>query len=120
MNAVSAGAGQAMVRGKTAGSGSFSLIKRYGVALFSIAAALVVALFIHSLHGRATEVPLFMFAVAAAAWYGGIGPAVLALVVACLSFDYFFVEPLYTLGILPAEIPYSIAFAAFAVTVCLL
>jgi PAS domain S-box-containing protein len=114
MNAVSAGGGQAMVRGKTASSGSFSLIKRYGLALFSIFAALVVALFMQSLHCRTTEVPLLLFAVAATAWYGGIGPAVLALVLACLSFDYFFVEPLYTLGISPDEIPYSIAFAGFA------
>ncbi|MBV8587237.1 MAG: DUF4118 domain-containing protein, partial [Verrucomicrobia bacterium] len=74
-------------------------------------------LFMQSLHARSTEVPLLLFAVAVTAWYGGIGPAVLALVLACVSFDFFFTDPLYTLDISLDEIPYFVAFTAFAALV---
>ncbi len=65
-------------------------------------------------HVRNVEVPLFLFAVALTAWYGGAGPAVVALLVSCISFDYFFVEPLHTVYISHADLPYFIVFAAFA------
>jgi PAS domain S-box-containing protein len=58
--------------------------------------------------------PLFLFAVVIAAWYGGVGPAVLALLLSCVTFDYFFVEPLYTLDISRSDLPYFIVFASFA------
>jgi PAS domain S-box-containing protein len=41
----------------------------------------------------------------------------LALVLSCVSFDYFFVEPLYSLTITTSDIPYFISFAAFALLV---
>lgn len=63
------------------------------------------------------EVPLFLFAAAITSWYAGGGAAVLALVLLCISFDYFFVEPLYTLAVSRSDIPYFIAFAAFALLV---
>jgi K+-sensing histidine kinase KdpD len=59
-------------------------------------------------------VPLFLFAVAVAAWFGGGGAAVLALLLSCVIFDYFFIEPLYTLAISLAALPYFISFAALA------
>jgi PAS domain S-box-containing protein len=114
MNAGSAGAGPAIIRAKTALVRPFFLIQSYGLALFSVAVALCVALFLQNLHCRATEVPLLLFAVALTAWYGGIGPALVALVIACASFDYYFTEPLYTFDISLRDIPYFIAFSAFA------
>ncbi len=41
----------------------------------------------------------------------------LAVVLASLCFDYFFVEPLYTFYIEPSELPYFVIFALFAVLV---
>jgi PAS domain S-box-containing protein len=68
-------------------------------------------------HFRGVGVPLFLFAVAVATWYGGTGAAVLALLLSCISFDYFFVEPLYRLDISFSDLPYFIVFAAFATLV---
>jgi PAS domain S-box-containing protein len=60
---------------------------------------------------------LFLLAVALAAWYGGTGAAVLAVLLSCVTFDYFFVEPLHTLEISSSDLPYFIIFAAFATLV---
>jgi light-regulated signal transduction histidine kinase (bacteriophytochrome) len=60
------------------------------------------------------EAPLLLFAVAMSAWYGGLGAAVLAWALSCIGFDYFFVEPLYTIAIAPSELPYFAVFALFA------
>jgi signal transduction histidine kinase len=89
-------------------------IRPYGLAVLAVSLALVSALFLQTFHFRGVEVPLLLFAVAISAWYGGVGAAVLALVLSYLSFDYFFTEPYYTLYIVAADIPYFIAFALFA------
>lgn len=60
------------------------------------------------------EVPFFLFAIAVTAWYGGAGAALLALLVSCIGFDYFFLEPLYTFYVTRADIPYFLVFTAFA------
>jgi K+-sensing histidine kinase KdpD len=65
---------------------------------------------------RDAEVPLFLFALAITAWYGGAGAAVVALLLSCISFDYFFVEPFYTLYISPSDLPSYIVFALFALS----
>jgi len=53
---------------------------------------------------RNVEVPFYLFAVALTAWYGGAGPAVVALLASCVSFDYFFLEPRYSFYVTPADI----------------
>lgn len=63
---------------------------------------------------RDVEVPLYLFAVAISAWYGRTTGAVLALALSCLTFDYFFVQPLHTLYISASDLPYFAIFAAFA------
>ena len=73
-----------------------STIQRYGLAVLSVSVALGGALLLARFQFPDVEVPLFLFAVAIAAWYGGAGAAVLALLLSCISFDYFFVEPLHT------------------------
>jgi PAS domain S-box-containing protein len=94
-----------------------STFQRYGLASLSVALALGGALLLQRFQFRDVEVPLFLFAVAVSAWFGGSGAAVLALLLSCLSFDYFFVEPLYTLDISLSDLPYYIVFAAFATLV---
>jgi PAS domain S-box-containing protein len=89
-------------------------LPRYGLAVLTVSVALGGALFLERFHFREVESPLFLFAVALSAWYGGGGAAVLSLVLACLSFDYFFTEPLYTFSIAPNNLPYFVVFAAFA------
>jgi signal transduction histidine kinase len=91
-----------------------SVIRHYGLAIIAVGLALVTALFLQSFHFRGIEVPLLLLAVAISAWYGGVGGAILALVLSYLTFDYFFTEPYYTLYVVPGDIPYFIAFALFA------
>lgn len=82
--------------------------------MLSVAAACGGALLLGSFHFRDVEVPFFLFAVALSAWYGGPGPAVLALLLSTLTFDYFFLIPYYTLYITASDIPYFIVFSSFA------
>ncbi len=95
-------------------SPTLSVLQRYGLAVFSVAAALGGALLIEHLHMRDVEVPLFLFALAVSAWYGGAGAALLALLLSTSAFDYFFTEPLHTLYISRADLPYFAVFATFA------
>jgi signal transduction histidine kinase len=82
-----------------------STLFRYGLAVLSVSVALGAALLIERLQLR--NITLFLFAIAVAAWYGGTRAAVLALLLSCISFAYFFVEPSHS-------IPYFILFALFA------
>jgi PAS domain S-box-containing protein len=82
-----------------------SSVLRYGLAVAFVAIALGTSLLIERLQLR--NITLFLFAIAVAAWYGGTGAAVLALLLSYISFTYFFVEPSHS-------IPYFILFALFA------
>jgi signal transduction histidine kinase len=93
------------------------VFRRYGLSVLGVAIALGLSLLLVQLHFRDVEVPLLLFAVAMAAWYGGLGPAVLSWVLSCLGFDFFFVPPIYSLAIAPTEFPYFIVFALFAALV---
>lgn len=90
-----------------------SAMQRYVLAILSVSLALAVSLLMESFHVREVEIPLFLFAIAISAWYGG-GAATLALLLSCISFDYFFTEPLHTLYITGSDLPYFIFFTAFA------
>ncbi len=70
-----------------------SAIQRYSLAVLSVGVALGGALLLEGFHFRDVEVPLFLFAVAVTSWYAGTGAAMLSLVIATISFDYFFTEP---------------------------
>src|SRR5580658_5473333 len=90
------------------------VILRYGIAAISVAVALGLALAAQRYEFREVALPLFLFAVALTAWYGGAGPAVLAVALSIAFFDYFFTEPLYTFYVNRSDIPYLIVFIAFA------
>jgi signal transduction histidine kinase len=94
-----------------------SAAQSYGLAVISVSAALGMALLLGGYHFRDVGLPLLLFAVALAAWYGGTRAAILAPVLACAAFDYFFVEPLHTLYVSRSNLPYFIVFASFAMLV---
>jgi C4-dicarboxylate-specific signal transduction histidine kinase len=76
-----------------------SWISRYGFAVLSITATLIISLWLTPLvdiglasrSGRALAFPgtLFFCAVMLSAWYGGIGPGLLATTFSSLAFDYY-------------------------------
>src|SRR5208282_919718 len=114
MNPASVEPSQAMAQWKPQLPRPLSAIQRYGIAVVSVSVALGASLLLERLHFRDVEVPLYLFAVAVAAWYGGAGAAGLALLLSGTSFDYFFTEPRYSLDISPSDLPYYIVFASFA------
>jgi C4-dicarboxylate-specific signal transduction histidine kinase len=84
---------------------------RYGLAIVCVGAALVLNLAIQ----QYTDItPLFYAAIVVSAWFGGMGPGLLAVVVSALSIDYFFVAPLYTFGLGPKHISFMVVFGILA------
>jgi light-regulated signal transduction histidine kinase (bacteriophytochrome) len=94
-----------------------SVIQRYGLAVLAVSVAVALALLVQLAQVREVAIPFLLFALAVVAWYCGPGPAVLALLLSCFGFDYFFVEPLYSFEVAPAELVYFGVFAAFAALV---
>jgi signal transduction histidine kinase len=109
--------GKRAVESRKPGLPPLPLFQRYGLAVLGVALALGVGLLLHRFQFGNVEIPLLLFAIAIAAWYGGLGSAVLAWALSCFVFDYFFVEPLYSFDIAPGEIPYFVLFALFAALV---
>jgi signal transduction histidine kinase len=60
---------------------------------------------------------LFQGAVFLSAWYGGLGPGLLAAVVSMLSIDYFLMPPLYTLVLGLTDIIRLVVFGSVAVLI---
>jgi C4-dicarboxylate-specific signal transduction histidine kinase len=87
-------------------------IGRYGLAIVSVAAALIITSAIEPYTDVTT---LFYGAIVVSAWFGGRGPGLLAVVLSALSIDYFFVQPLHTLGLGPKHISFLIVFGFLAI-----
>ena len=88
---------------------------RYVLAVGLTAAAVPLTFYLQRLVSHPFLI-VFHLAVMLAAWFGGNGPAVLAVVLSTLAFDYFFLDPPgLALGI--ENIPYLAAFAVSAVIV---
>src|SRR5580700_8491838 len=105
---------QAMARSTAHPRKLVAAIQRYGLALLSVAIALAAGLFLANYNFQGVADPLFLFAIAISVWYGGLGPAILAMVLSGLADSYFFIPPLYSLTISGAEIPHFVIFLLFA------
>jgi K+-sensing histidine kinase KdpD len=92
-----------------------SPVLRYGLAVLSVSMAFGGALLIERFHLH--NITLLLCAIAVVAWYRGPGAAVLALLLSCISFAYFFVEPSHTLYISRSTTPYFILFVLFTLLV---
>ena len=90
-----------------------SPVLRYGLAIVSVAIALLAALVFENYKFRDVELPLFLFAVSVTAWMGGLGPAILAVVLSAAAFDYYFTQPLHTLYLSLSEIPAFLILISF-------
>ena len=88
-------------RGETGESRSFIL--RYGFAVISIGLATWLRLLLDPVLGDRSPYATLIFAVLLTAWYGGLGPALLAAVMGCFSADYFLVAPRGSLGLHSAD-----------------
>jgi PAS domain S-box-containing protein len=89
-------------------------LQRYALAILSAGVALGMSLLLEHFQFRVPSALLLLFAVAISSWFGGPGPAVLAVILSTVSFYWYFVEPVRTIYIYPSEIPYFALFVAFA------
>ena len=69
------------------------LILKYGLSFVFVAGALAIAIWLAD-HLAAAPVPLFLCAIMFVAWFGGIGPGLIAVGLSILSFKYYFVPPI--------------------------
>src|SRR5882762_7685234 len=95
------------------------VIWRYGIAVLSVTAALTIPRW-PALHLQEAPVSLFLCAVILSAWFGGVGPGLLATALSALAFNYYFLPPVYSLGPKPEEIPRLVIFTVSALFVGLL
>jgi PAS domain S-box-containing protein len=72
-------------------------VLRYGAAIAAVAAAVAVGSLLQP--ALAPVVSLLLCGVLFAAWFGGLGPGLLATTSGLLAFDYFFLPPLYSLAV---------------------
>ena len=94
-----------------------SPILRYSFSAASVAVALGVAFTLQYFQFRDVELPVLTLAIAFATWHAGTGPSVLAVLLSSVSFDYFFIEPRYSLGISVRDLPYFVIFVVWAAIV---
>ena len=73
------------------------LALRYGVAALAVGAALGIKLLLDPLTVQDTPFLLVFGAIIVSAWYGGLGPGLMATAVSALATDYFFLFPRGTL-----------------------
>jgi len=88
----------------------------YGIAVFSVVAALTVSR-LPAIHLQDAPVSLFLCAVILSAWFGGVGPGLVATVLSALAFNYYFLPPIHSLGPKPDEIPRLVIFVVSALFV---
>ena len=94
-----------------------SPILRYGLSVVSVAIGLGLALTLQYYQFHDVELPVLSLSIALTTWYAGIGPSVLAIVLAMACFNYFFTEPFYTFEISRRDLPYFFVFIAWALIV---
>jgi PAS domain S-box-containing protein len=111
------------IEARPSASASFSpaggnSIFRYGLAVLSVvvSTSLAVLTWKFGLAPRG-QAAIFLFGIAVAVWYGGTGPAIVAVVLSCLAYDYFFAEPLHSFTLSREDVPHLVLFILFAVLV---
>lgn len=87
-------------------------IWRYGLAVVSVAAALFIT---RALEYYTDITPLFYAAIIVTAWYGGRGPGLVAVVLATVALDYYFIPPLYTLSPNLKQVSFLLVFGLLAI-----
>src|ERR1044072_5039084 len=84
---------------------------RYGLGVISVAAALVLTIWLE----QYTDItPLFYGAIVVSAWFGGRGPGLLAFLLSELAIYYYLVPPYYSLGLGPKPISFMVVFGVLA------
>ena len=94
-----------------------SAIRGYGFALLAVAIALAAGLFMARFNFQGVEFPFFLIAIAIIVWREGTGPAVFALIISSLAFNYYFTPPIHSFYVSPSDVPYYAVFILFALLI---
>ncbi len=86
---------------------------RYGFAVVCVAVAFAGTLACEYYGFRSSVSPLFDMAIVLTAWYAGVGPSVLAVLLSTVSASYF-VEPRHSFAVSREDLPYFLLFTAWA------
>jgi PAS domain S-box-containing protein len=86
-----------------------AVIWGYAIAVLSIAAVVIVAQW-PVLHLQSATVSLFLCAIIVSAWYGGVGPGLLAMALSVPTFYFYTLPPIHTFAAKPVEIPRIVVF----------
>jgi len=97
-----------------------SPLLRYGVAVLAVGAAFVIGLLLGPRIAQDVSFLLVFGVVAASAWYGGLGPGLLATAAAGLATDFFFLPPQGSFSVLSLERVPLLLFFLEGMLVCLL
>jgi PAS domain S-box-containing protein len=97
-----------------------SPLLRYGVAVLAVGMAFLVKLLLDPLIVQETPFLLVFGAIMISAWYGGLGPGLLATVAAGLATDYFFLQPASSFSGFSLETVPLLVFFLEGTLVCLL
>ena len=92
----------------------FAAVGRYALALLCVGVALGATLVLEP-DGLVT--PLFFFAIILSAWFGGLGPGLVAALLSTLCISYFFLPPIHSLTFNTAHLPQLLVFFVSAVLV---
>ncbi len=93
-----------------------SVILRYGLAVLSVAAALIIKELLRT-YFDPTPNSLFFCAVVLSSWSGGLGPGLLASALSVALIDYHFTSPYYALDFSAEDLPRMAVFFLAAVSI---
>ena len=88
------------------------LLSSYAVAAMSVGMAAFITLKLGTVIKHTST--LFFCSVMLSSWYGGLWPGVFSALLSVIALDYYFIPPLYALGISLEEAPDMIVFVATA------
>jgi len=92
------------------------MVRGYGTAVLSVLGALLISHW-PVFHLESAHVSLFLCAVILSAWFGGVGPGLLAFILSAVAFYYGVLPPVYSSAAKPEEVPRFIAFVFSALFV---
>jgi PAS domain S-box-containing protein len=93
-----------------------SIVLRYGLAVLSVAAALIIKELLRT-YFDPTPNSLFFCAVVLSSWLGGLGPGLLASSLSVGLIDYHFTSPYYTLELSAEDLPRMVVFFLSAASI---
>jgi PAS domain S-box-containing protein len=93
------------------------LVGRYGFAVVCVATAVGLGFALLTYIGVDFGRQLLSLAIAIVAWYAGVGPSVLGVLLSTVCYDYFFTPPLYVLNFTSDNLPHLLVFAGWATVV---